>query len=449
MHPFLHRALITAAVPRRVGYLALLRRRIHWDEARIRHYQEERLRALIHYCWQHVPFYRTHWQGHISAPADIRTLQDLQRLPLLTKAHVREHLATLTTTDTTVKSSEARTGGSTGQPVVFRMPHADEQLAWAQMYLGWSWAGWRLGDPFLAVGGESIGVGLGDKRNRRDAAMNRWTTSGSNLTLERTLALVRTPQFRRARLIYGYPNSIRELCEFLAELGERPPALQGVVCTAEVMRPEVRQRIAEVLGVERVLDQYGLNDGGLHACEGPERDGLHLSFHRGILEILDDDNRQIDALGQSGRAVATTLTNLAMPFVRYETGDRVHWHSREPSATGIHWPRIGPVEGRTGDVIHLPSGRSIPMPGLTLVMRWIDGLKSYQFIQTGPAAVTVRLDREPGCALTEAEASQYLAERIGAEVQWRVEWGAPELTKNGKLLLIRNDWLRQQSRERP
>lgn len=449
MHPLIHRTLITAAVPRRMFYLARLQQRLTWGASRIRRYQEERLRALIDYCWQHVPFYRSHWKGHIESPADIRTIEDLVRLPLLTKDHVREHLATLTTTDSSVKSSPARTGGSTGQPVVFRMSYADEQLAWAQMYLGWTWAGWRPGDPLLAVGGESIGVGLGDKRNRRDWVMNRWTTSGSNLTLERTLALVRTPQFRQARLIYGYPNSIRELCEFLAELGERPPALRGVVCTAEVMRPEVRSRIAEVLGVDRVLDQYGLNDGGLHACEGPERDGLHLSFHRGILEILDDDDRQIGALTQSGRAVATTLTNPAMPFVRYETGDRVHWHSREPSASGVHWPRIGPVEGRTGDVIYLPSGRSIPMPGLTLVMRWIDGLKSYQFIQTGPQAVTVRLERTASFALTEEQTTRFLGERIGRDVQWRIEWGAPERTANGKLLIIRNDWLRQRNRSRP
>lgn len=449
MHTLIHKLLITAAVPKRIALYALVKSRVGWNEDQIRGYQEQRLRRLIEYCWEYVPFYRAHWRSAIAGPKDIQTIADLQRLPLLTKDYVRDNLDTLTTIHPRVKSTPARTGGSTGRPIIFRMNDTDEQLAWAQMYTGWSWAGYRLGDPFLAVGGESVGVGLGDKRTPKDKAMNRWVSSGTNLTLERTRALTEAPHFKHIRLIYGYPNSIRELCEFLAVLKIRPPALRGVVCTAEVMRPEVRARISEVLGVEAVLDQYGLNDGGLYACEGPEQDGLHLFFHRGILEILDEQGHQINGLKQSGRAIATLFSNPAMPFVRYETGDQVHWHSRQPAPSGVCWPRIGPVDGRTGDVIYLPGGRSIPMPGLTLVMRWIDGLNSYQFIQTGANAVTVRLDRGPGFSLSEQQAIAYLKEKIGAEVQWNVVWGPPELTQNGKVLIIRNDWLRSQGLSRP
>lgn len=44
-----------------------------------------------------------------------------------------------------------------------------------------------------------------------------------------------------------------------------------------------------------------------------------------------------------------------MPFIRYETGDRVHWHSLNRRRR-VRWPRIGPVDGRTGDVLQLPAG---------------------------------------------------------------------------------------------
>ncbi len=443
MNQLLHRFLITASVPQRIALFRLMRSRISWSPEQIRAFQEQHLREIVAYCWRYIPFYRDHWRGAIDDPRAIQTIADLQRLPILTKDHVREHLSTLVTTDPRVKSTEARTGGSTGRPIIFRMTYRDEQLAWAHMYMGWSWAGYRIGDPFLIVGGESVGIGLGDKRTLADKVMNRWVTSGSNLSLERTRALTQTPHFHKIRLIYGYPNSIKELCEYLEQLGTRPTALQGVICTAEVMLPEVRQRIQNVLKV-KVLDQYGLNDGGLHACEGPEQDGLHLSFHRGILEILDDDNRQIRALKQTGRAVATLFSNQAMPFIRYETGDRVHWHSFDTAPSGVRWPRIGPVDGRTGDVLHFPSGRKVPMPGLTLVMRWIEGLSSYQFIQTDANQVRVRLERGTGFAMTEDQVRQFLQEKIGTEVSWLIEWGKPELTQNGKLLIIRNDWLKRQ-----
>ena len=329
------------------------------------------------------------------------------------------------------------------------MTKYDQEMCWAQIYTGWTWAGYEVGAPFLTVGGESLGIGLADRRTWKDWLVNRWGTSGSNLTSERAAALARSLHFCRIQLIYGYPNSIRELGELLARIGERPPRLKGIVCTAEVMRPEVRDRMQEIFGPVMIHDQYGLNDGGLLAVEGPEQDGLHVFFQRAILEILDDHDRQILDVHRSGRVIATSLTNLATPFVRYETGDEVHWSSFEPAASGIAWPRIGPVDGRTGDVIFLPTGRRIPMPGLTLVMRWLEGLHQYQFIQTGPSAITVRLDRGPAFRMSEEDVVTYLRSKIGSEIDWTISWGPPELTKNDKLLIIRNDWLRTQGLDRP
>lgn len=444
MSPLLHVALMQAAVPFRLRLMREIQSRQQWDEGRIADYQNAKLHELIAYCWQFVPYYRSKWAGHMSSPDDIRCVSDLQRLPVLTKDELRDNLEALTTTAPHVKSAPARSGGSTGQPTSFRMTHADEELAWAQMYTAWSWAGWRIGDAFQAVGGQSIGVGLGDRRTWKDWVVNRWTTSGSNLTLARAKNLASSPHFQEIRFIYGYPSAIRELCDLLRMVGDRPHNLRGVVCTAEVMRQDVREEISSILGGVPVHDQYGLNDGGLFAAEGPDRDGLHLFFTRGILEVADDENRQITETGRPGCALATCLTNLATPFVRYETGDQVHWYTREPAPSGIRWPRIGPVDGRTGDVIRLPSGRRIAMPGLTLVMRWIDGLKQYQFIQTGPRSVTARLDRGANFAMPEGEVLQYLREKISDEIDWQVVWGEPERTPNQKVLIVRNDWWRAQ-----
>ena len=376
-------------------------------------------------------------------------IEDLQKLPVVTRQVFRDNVQDMLTTDKSVEYSEARTGGSTASPIIYQTNKLDDEYGWAQLYQGWTWAGWNVGEPFLVVGGESVGAGLGDNRNWKDWVINRWVTSGSNITLERTRHLVESPEFNEIRFIYGYPNSIRELCERMVELGARPPRIKGVVCTAEVMLPEVRARISEVLGGVPVLDQWGLGDGAQHGCESRMNDGLHVSWHRGILEILDDDDRQQTGLNESGRGVATSLLNTATPFVRYDTGDQLHWKSFEPSLSGVAWPRIGPVEGRTGDVIHLPSGRSIPMPGLTLVMRWLEGLRQYQFIQTGPASVTVRLDRGPTFSENEEGTIAFLNQRIAEDVNWTIVWDVPELTRNGKLLVIRNDWLRGLGLSRP
>ena len=449
MPSILHRTLLSALTPVRMRLYNLVQSRVAWDAGQIRAYQEAELRKLVQYCWDNVPFYRSRWRSHISAPGDIRTIEDLQRLPILSKDELRSELTALTTTVKKYQGSPARSGGSTGRPTLFRMNKLDEEMAWAQMYTAWSWAGYTPGAPFLVVGGESLGIGLSDRRSWKDWIVNRWITSGSNLTAERARALAESPQFHRIELIFGYPNAIRELGELLSDMNATPRSLRGITCTAEVMRLDVRERISKVFGNVPVTDQYGLNDGGLLAAEGPDRNGLHVFFHRAIMEVCDSQNRQITQPGQTGRAIATSLTNLATPFVRYETGDEVHWKTWEPSATGIAWPRIGPVDGRTGDLIFLPSGRRIAMPGLTLVMRWLDGLHAYQFIQTSPNAVTARLQRGSSFSMTEEEVIAYLKSKIADEVQWTIIWGAPELTRNSKILIIRNDWLRAQGLSRP
>lgn len=450
MHYLIHNLLMRLTVPRRLGLMKKAQGQQSWGPERIVPYQERALREMIRYCWEHIPFYRSHWQGAIISPYQIQTISDLQKLPILTKEHVRKHYHELITTKRGVRSSEARSGGSTGQPTIFRMTRFEEELSWGLMYSGWYRAGYRVGYPFLVVGGESIGVGLGDKRNWKDFIVNRWVTSGSNLTRERVLALAEADCFKTIRFIYGYPNAIRELGEMLQALGcSAPQELRGIVCTAEVMLPEVRQRIKQLFGDVPVLDQWGLNDGGLQACEGIEEDGFHLCFQRSVLEIVDENGQQITELGKSGRALATSLTNSTFPFVRYDTGDIVHWKSFEPAPSGVHWPRLGPIDGRTGDVIYLSSGRSITMPGLTLVMRWIDNLWQYQFIQTGPDQVTARLDFADETPISETDAIALLNEKIAAEIEWTVVFGPVELTKNGKLLVIRNDWLRAQGLTRP
>lgn len=443
-----NKIVMAACVPIRCFYFTLMQRRQFWSLHRIKRYQERKLRKMIRYCWDYVPCYREYWKTVIADPREIQTIEDLQKLPIIKKEDIRNELECLSTKSKWVFSKEARTGGSTGQPIIFKMTRMDEEIAWAQMYVGWARAGYKIGDPFLIVGGESVGVGLGDKRIWRDRLLSRWVSSGSNITRDRVIALTRSRHFNEVRLIYGYPTAIREICEHLDELGIRPAKLKGVVTTAEPLRPEVRDRIKAVLEVGNVLDQWGLNDGGLHASEGSEEDGLHVSFHRGILEIVDEGGGQINEIGKVGRGIGTTLTNFATPFIRYDTGDQLHWKTFDRSQSGITWARIGPVDGRTGDVIYLPD-KTITMPGLTLVMRWIEGLLEYQFIQTGPNDIKVNLKRGGSFVLSEDEVRAYLKNKIDQNVNWTIKWNAAERTGNDKVLIVRNDWLRRRGLDRP
>lgn len=92
-----------------------MKARTAWTPDQIRAYQEQKLRDIIGYCWQYIPFYRGHWRGHVDNPRGRRHNCRPAQAALLTEDQVREHLNALVTTDPKVKSTEAHTGGSTGQ----------------------------------------------------------------------------------------------------------------------------------------------------------------------------------------------------------------------------------------------------------------------------------------------------------------------------------------------
>src|SRR5215831_14025649 len=128
----LHAALMRIAVPQRIRLLQLVKQRESWGPDAIRAYQEQKLQETIRYCWQYVPFYRRHWKGHIDDPREIRKLEDLQKLPVLTRQTFRENVAEIITTDSSVKHAEGRTGGSTASPIIYRTTRHDDEFAWAQ-----------------------------------------------------------------------------------------------------------------------------------------------------------------------------------------------------------------------------------------------------------------------------------------------------------------------------
>src|SRR5574343_329122 len=106
MHHSIHNLLMKLAVPKRIKLMQLAQQQQSWGDAQVIPYQEQHLQEMIRYCWEYVPFYRSHWQDYITSPEEIQTIADLQKLPILTKAQVRKEYQQLITTQPGAKRSE-------------------------------------------------------------------------------------------------------------------------------------------------------------------------------------------------------------------------------------------------------------------------------------------------------------------------------------------------------
>jgi phenylacetate-CoA ligase len=206
--------------------------------------------------------------------------------------------------------------------------------------------------------------------------------------LKRYLGLMNSwkPSFLR-----GYPSALKEFADFIEDRGLVVPRLKGILTTSEKLYPRVRRRVEDVFHT-RIFDGYGANDGGVSAHER-ECGNLHIDTERSIMEIVDKDNNQIE--NGTGRVLATSLTNFAMPLLRYELGDEVI-ATDEVCSCGRGLPMLKEIIGRTVAVLVTPSGSLIH--GWFLHHNWEFGekVKQYKIVQESIRTVRIYLVPGPG-----------------------------------------------------
>ena len=161
----------------------------------------------------------------------------------------------------------------------------------------------------------------------------------------------------RPRFVMGYSSSLATLSDELLKrnlhLSHRA---RGVITTAENLTPDRRRLISEYFQAP-ITNRYGQREFGfwsLQNCEAwPE--GFHINTELVLPEVLRDDGSPA-APRESGQLVLTHLSNYAMPFIRYATGDRAALAAR-PCACGRGFPLIERLEGRLGECLRTPSGK--------------------------------------------------------------------------------------------
>ena len=131
--------------------LALLKESETWDEKTLVAYQEKRLQVLVNHCYANIPYYREVFQQNGLTPKDIQTVNDLQKLPFLTKEIVRKRKKDLIATNISfLNREEVSTSGSTGAPLDFYMDPTTRPMERALAFRHLSWLGYKKGDR-LAV----------------------------------------------------------------------------------------------------------------------------------------------------------------------------------------------------------------------------------------------------------------------------------------------------------
>jgi phenylacetate-CoA ligase len=391
-----------------------------WPRERLEALRLERLQALLGHAAAHVPYYRELFARSGFDARDVRSLEELAGVPLLTKPLIRANVEAL-------KSERAEglarfnTGGSSGEPLVFFIGAERVSHDVAAKWRATRWWGVDIGDPEVVVWGSPIELGAQDRlRALRDRLMRTELLPAFEMSEAKLDSFVARIRARRPRMMFGYPSSIALIARHARKRGVRMDDLGIVVAfvTAERLYQDQRQTIAETFAC-RVANGYGGRDAGFIAHECPEG-GMHLTAEDVIVEIVDPAGKVLPP-GQPGEIVVTHLATRDFPFIRYRTGD-VGVLDNRACACGRGLPLLAEVQGRTTDFVVAADGTV--MHGLALIysVREEPGIERFKIVQESLARTRILVVPSP--AFDPAAVQRIRAafkRRLGEQVDVSVE----------------------------
>jgi phenylacetate-CoA ligase len=401
-----------------------------------------KLREVVGHAATQVPYYRDLFRAHGFDPRGVRSLQDLTRVPLTTKASLRREFPHRAVAANVARRRliEGATSGSTGAPFRFFRDRLaeDGRHASYRFFLDWTGATLRDARVVIAYHANTPRDPAAVRVARRVLLGERTVLlSGVDLTvsgLRREIDRLRGRYF-----IQAYPSYATRLAGAILDegtaLAEHPIV---VIAMTETLTPINADAIGRAFRC-RVASHYSSWE-ILHIAQTcPDSpDVLHVNSERVMLWIAREDG-QLASTGERGRIVLTDLDNFAMPFINYDIGD---WAvAGHPCPCGRGLPVIRELEGRVGEVIRTPDGRVIAPSALTrrLTRRVVDLVWEFQAVQVSSDAVVLRLvpsarfTSEAGRAL-QRDLEEFFgpATRVSIEVVDRIP-----LEASGKRLIVK------------
>jgi len=334
---FMEYLLTGTVVPRLLWRL----RKNQWKTLRdLESLQLKRLKAIVHFAYDYVPYYHYQFDSAKFKPDDLQSYEDLQKIPITKKTDVQTNNANIIARGVdTSKCIGFFTSGSTGLPL---KTYKDRSATWQDTALkvyAFLECGVTLTDKFVSVAW----------RQRSMMLPSQILVSSR---VYKTDAITDYLSRIKPDIIYAYPSFLEELCSF--DTSGINPRL--IFTQASTLTQHCRSLVRSTFGLE-IYDTYGSTELGRLAFECDEHSGLHMITDAAVMEFVDD-NGELVAPGEIGEIVATGLYNYTMPLIRYSLGDLGTLADGKCSC-GRSWPLIKSIEGKSNDVIVMPSGRKI------------------------------------------------------------------------------------------
>lgn len=359
------------------------------DRATIAEWQLAQLRSTVARAQERSPFYARHLAG--VRPSQIQCMEDLDTLPTMSADDLREHGQRLLCVPPSQvdRIVTMPTSGTTGPPKRVFFTSDELQHTVDFFRVGMSTFTSATDRVLVLMPGERPGS-VGDLLRQAVPLIGAEVhVHGAVRDYEEALSVLLSFQ---PTVIVGIPIQVHGLACFVARPGLRAPGLHSVLLSAD-RSPSVVRRGIERAWRCRVYDHYGSTEmgfGGAVECEA--RDGYHLREADLLFEVVDGVSGCSLGPGETGEVVVSTLRRVAMPLVRYRTGD-VGVLVAGRCACGSSLLRLAPVVARHGSGLRLAHGGWLTLNDLDEKLLGVDGVMDFSArVEGGRSGEVLRIE---------------------------------------------------------
>ena len=318
----------------------------YWDKEKLLKYQLDKLVKIVRVAYKESKYYREQYDKNKINPNDINTLEDIKKLPILTKEELLKNRENIQIKKGGERLYFAETSGSTGEPLVFYRDKDWDAWMRASLYRGYSWYDVKPWERNGFLWGYNFSLIKRTKVKILDELQNRFRI----FSYKKSDVNIFLKKLEKAVLISGYSSMIYEISKEINNNNSRNKyKIKMVMGASEKIFDSYQDEVIRAFG-RKMINEYGAAEAGIIAFECPEGN-MHVNMETAIVE---EEGNEI---------IVTNLTSNAFPIIRYKLGDYVELDNDLKCNCRRNHSIIKDVLGRTGKVIY---GHNDKYPSLTL-----------------------------------------------------------------------------------
>ena len=324
----------------------------HMSLDELESYKLKKLRELLIEAGTSVPYWRSLFKKLDYEPSEIKTIGEIQELPLLNKNIIKENYKDFISEKVDIETvTYMTTGGSTGSPLKILMDRKYRSRSHAATRYYLMKAGITPGvERGVRLHGNTIPNSSQNEKNYWVVEGSRITMSVSDISMETCSEYMKAIREFKPNYIHAYSSALALLVRYADQLGEKfPSSIKNIFCDSETTYSWQRDLILKSMNA-RFYNIYGHTEGAGMAITFPDSKNLE-AIPVGIMEILDKNGNILKDPDEEGEIVVTGFNNKIMPFIRYQTSDIAVIGASEKTNFRPFRPILSSVKGRVQDYL--------------------------------------------------------------------------------------------------